>query len=198
MTKQGSSPCSDVMVVCVVLRPCIIITCFKLVFWVCILYFQWVFCFFIYKAPFLIFGLQVLCCFVQKTRLTSRMHFFQLIFRVKYVVGVFCERPNYCFKWRGLMNGVRQLWEGDWLGPPPPHPPPSARRLFIGFQNHHWPKSTFQRSKLQFPWPFFYKKSVSTKIQCLKQDYCWAKPHFHRVPFRGLGPSLFVYITTAV
>ena len=130
--------------------------------------------FFYLRGTFFDFWVTSLMLLVQKTRLTSRMHFFQLIFMVKYVVGVFCERPNHCFEWRGLMNEVRRTWIEGWgkgLGPPPPHPPPSARRLFIGFQNHHWPKSTFQRSKLQFSWLFFYKKCVSTKIQCLKQDY---------------------------
>ena len=74
---------------------------------------------------------------LQKTRLTSSLHFFQLIFEVKYFFGGHHERLNRCFEWRGLMHdagkGMREhsLWGG--LGPPPPHPPPIARRLFILF-----------------------------------------------------------------
>ena len=90
---------------------------------------------------------------LQKTRLTSSLHFFQLIFEVKYFFGGHHKRLNRCFDWRGLMHeagkGMGNIVCGG-LGPPPPHPPPSARCLFIGFQNLTQPKCHFERLKLQF------------------------------------------------
>ena len=63
---------------------CIIITCCVFVFWGCI----WVgVVIFNYKVPFSIFKLHAFSCLVQKTRLTSSVQFFQLIFDVKYFFG---------------------------------------------------------------------------------------------------------------
>ena len=87
---------------------------------------------------------------VQKTRLTSKLHFFQLIFEDIYFFSVLCDSPQSCFKGQKLWYEEQKTTREGGLGPPPPHPPPSARLLFIGFQNHPQAKSTFQRSKFTF------------------------------------------------
>ena len=130
--------------------PCIIISWCEFVFWVLYLYLRVIVVVFHFGLPFLISGLHTFFGLVQKTRLTSSVQFFQLIFRVKYFFGGVCEHSNLCFEWRGLMYGEGGTWFVGGLGPPPPHPPPIARRLFIGFQNVPCSKSNFQRSKLQF------------------------------------------------
>ena len=123
-----------------------------------------VFCCFYLNVWFFIFNqVNSLHILDTKARLTSSLHFFTLIFEVKYFFGGVCQHSEFCFEWCGLMY-EEGMGKGNMicggLGPPPPHPPPIARRLFIGFQNHHCSKSNFQRSKLKFQWPFSYKKCV--------------------------------------
>ena len=158
MTLIGAWTSNDVMWRGGLFPPCIIITWSEFVFWGCI----WVsVVVFNYQVPFSIFRLHAFSCLVQKTRLTSRVQFFKLIFKVKYFFGGICERLKCCFEWRGLMYEEGGTWFVGGLGPPPPHPPPIARRLFIGFQNLPQPKSHFQRPKLKCQWPFCYNKCVS-------------------------------------
>ena len=75
-------------------------------------YYVW--CLF-YRVLFLIFGL--LSCLVQKTRLTSRMHFFKW-FSVSIVChATLTKGSNHCFKWRRFVYKVRQLkFEGGDKG----------------------------------------------------------------------------------
>ena len=68
------------------------------VFWGLFLYLGVVVAISGYKLPFLIFGLHVFFGLVQKTRLTSRLHFFQLIFVVSYFVGGLCRHSKFCFE----------------------------------------------------------------------------------------------------
>ena len=68
-----------------VFPPCIIITWSEFVFWGCICIKRLLFLFLIYEVPFSIFELHTFSYLVQKTRLTSSVHFFQLIFSVKYL-----------------------------------------------------------------------------------------------------------------
>ena len=75
----------------------------------------------------------MLLCVVQKARLTSRLHFFQLIFKDIYFQSVLCDSPKSSFEGQKLWYEERRTTRGGGLGPPPPHPPPSARLLFIGF-----------------------------------------------------------------
>ena len=79
-------PCGDVMVRVGGCPPCIIILWCEFVFWGLYLYLRVVV--FDYKVPFSIFELHAFCCLVQKTRLTSNVQFFQLIFVSKVI---FCH-----------------------------------------------------------------------------------------------------------
>ena len=40
---------------------------------------------------------------MQKARLTSRLHFFQLIFCYIFFDGVVCQWSKSCFEWRGFV-----------------------------------------------------------------------------------------------
>ena len=67
--------------------PCIIITCSDFVFWGFVLYLGVIVVISSFDVPFLIFQLHAFLCLYQKTRLTSNVQFFQLIFSVKYLFG---------------------------------------------------------------------------------------------------------------
>ena len=98
LTYLGDVACSDVMVGGGLFPPCIIILWSEFVFWGCILYLRVSVVVFNYEVPFSIFKLHAFSCLVQKTRLTSSVQFFQLIFRVKYFFGGVCEHSNLCFE----------------------------------------------------------------------------------------------------
>ena len=98
MTRAVAQPCSDVRVGGVVPPPCIIISWSEFVFWGCILYLRVSVFVFDYEVPFSIFKLHAFSCLVQKTRLTSSVQFFQLIFDVKYFFGGVYEYSKRCFK----------------------------------------------------------------------------------------------------
>ena len=87
ITSPGDLPCSDVMVGGVVPPPCIIILWSEFVFWGFVLYLGVIVVIFGFDVPFLIFQLHAFLCLYQKTRLTSNVQFFQLIFSVKYLFG---------------------------------------------------------------------------------------------------------------
>ena len=92
-----------------------------------------------FNALFLYFDWVVGLTFMtQKTRLTSKVNFFQLIFRVKCD---FFDWAKLWFRtakpstWYVNWGGVRQ---GNWLGRGlRPHPPPRTCLLFIGFWDGH-------------------------------------------------------------
>ena len=63
-----------------------------------------VFCCFYLNVWFFIFNqVNSLHILDTKTRLTSSLHFFTLIFEVKYFFGGVCQHSEFCFEWRGLM-----------------------------------------------------------------------------------------------
>ena len=162
VTLIGGWTCSDVMVGGGFFPPCIIILWSEFVFWGCILYLRVTVVIFDFWTTIFISG------FHAKTRLTSRVQFFQLIFNAKYLLRGFCKYTKSLFwvAWIHVWGWGNMVCGG--LGPPPPHPPPIARRLFIGFQNLPQPKSHFQRPKLKFKWPFCYKKYVSQQNYVFK------------------------------
>ena len=77
--------------------------------------FSFLFLVFLYKGLFSIFGL--LSYLVQKTRLTSSLHFFKWFFVSIVYHATLTKGSNHCFKWRGFMYEVRQLrFEGGGKG----------------------------------------------------------------------------------
>ena len=148
-----------------VFPPCIIILWSEFVFLGCILglylYLRVHIVVFNYKVPFSIFELHAFFTWYKKHVLPLTCSFFNWFLVSTIYLVVITAVSNRCFEWRGLMYEEGGTWFVGGLGPPPPHPPPIARRLFIGFQNVPCSKSNFQRSKLQFEWPFYYNKCVS-------------------------------------
>ena len=83
---------------------------------ICILkgYFVFV-CFFVcfsFWGTFLHFWLSSIFSVLQKTRLTSRLHFFQLIFKHNFFHSGFSDSPESCFEWRKFRYEVRHLGGG--------------------------------------------------------------------------------------
>ena len=122
LTLVVTQPCSDVRVGGVVPPPCIIISWFEFVFWECILYLSLRCLFLLFQRSN--FSTTFHTCY-RKTRLTSSLQFFQLIFGVKYFFGGHHGRLNRCFKWRGLMHeagegmGEHGLWGVRTTSSPP-------------------------------------------------------------------------------
>ena len=80
---------------------------------------------------------------LSKTRLTSRLQLFQLIFKDTLVQLCSVWWPKSWFRVVQVVHWGTTFEGRGGLGPPPPHPPPSACLLFIGFQNHYSTKILF-------------------------------------------------------
>ena len=77
-------------------------------------YFVFVFfCVFYFWGTFLHFSLSSIFSVLQKTRLTSRLHFFQLIFKYNFFDSGLSDSPESCFEWRKFGYEVRHLGGGE-------------------------------------------------------------------------------------
>ena len=95
-----------------------------------------------------LFLLEHTFCVLSKTRLTSRLQLFQLIFEDTFVRECTVRLGKSWFRVVQVVHWGTTFEGRGGLGPPPPHPPPSACLLFIGFQNHCSTKILFSAFKI--------------------------------------------------
>ena len=113
MTSHGNRPCNDVMTCCGgatyeyhhhVVQGCILREYFVFVCFFCVI---------LFLGTFSDFQLISIFRVLQKARLTSRLHFFQLIFENNFFDSADCDSPKSCFERRGLRYGVQHLGGGE-------------------------------------------------------------------------------------
>ena len=108
-------------------------------------FFNWFFSSSIFYGGFCCRGISVFCrgislfllehtfCVLSKTRLTSRLQLFQLIFEDTFVRECTVRLGKSWFRVVQVVHWGTTFEGRGGLGPPPPHPPPSACLLFILF-----------------------------------------------------------------
>ena len=144
VTLIGGWTCSDVMVGGGLFPPCIIILWSEFVFWGCILYLRVTVVIFDFWTTIFISG------FHAKTRLTSRVQFFQLIFNAKYLLRGFCKYTKSLFwvAWIHVWGWGNMVCGGVRTTSSPPTPkfvPPIYRFL----KKFSLPKIKFSMLKIK-------------------------------------------------